>query len=35
MPVREFGAAKISEEPSVSVSSKKDAELLLVDLALT
>src|SRR2546425_1198330 len=35
MPVREFGAAKVSGEPSVSVSSKKDAELLLVDLALT
>ena len=35
MPVREFGAAKVSAEPSVSVSSKKDAELLLVDLALT
>jgi len=35
MPVREFGAAMVSGEPSVSVSSKKDAELLLVDLALT
>ncbi|TLZ71102.1 MAG: pirin family protein [Methanobacteriota archaeon] len=34
MPVREFGAAKITQESSLSVAAKKDAELLLVDVAL-
>jgi redox-sensitive bicupin YhaK (pirin superfamily) len=34
MPVREFGAAKIVEEPSFRVTATKDAELLLVDVAV-
>jgi quercetin 2,3-dioxygenase len=34
MPVREFGAAKVVDEPSFRVTATKDAELLLVDVVV-
>ena len=34
MPVRKFGAAMVLEEPSLAVTAKADAELLLVDVRL-
>ncbi len=34
MPVKQYGAAKAVDEPSIAVTAKKPAEILLVDVAL-
>ncbi len=34
MPVKQYGAAKVLEEASITVTAKKPAELLLVDVAV-